>query len=265
MNGIQECKTLKMSWAEASRLIGKRLDEILGHPIDCATSPDAYDYWSIGFLGYRMPLSELHFLLETMHLDDSEALDSLPDCSERVDSVDCFGMALSQALLKSALGVQWEKESWNDEYLWLTTAPVPTQRDFRIGNVTLSPESLKSKDELMHWLVEHGANHLQLMDFCSDYMSQYCNELCWQYPISDGKHLGTYIVLVKEGVLSLPYDDADKSDGEIFCLDDVCMFDAKDMEVFITDWQLFSQDLQTAMEALWVMLKEKEVSDHGKD
>ena len=36
MNGIQECKTLKMSWAEASRLIGKRLDEILGHPIDCA-------------------------------------------------------------------------------------------------------------------------------------------------------------------------------------------------------------------------------------
>ena len=50
MNGIQECKTLKMSWAEASRLIGKRLDEILGHPIDCATSPDAYDYWSTGFL-----------------------------------------------------------------------------------------------------------------------------------------------------------------------------------------------------------------------
>lgn len=43
------------------------------------------------------------------------------------------------------------------------------------------------------------------------------------------------------------------------------MFDAKDMEVFITDWQSFSQDLQTAMEALWVMLKEKEVSDHGKD
>lgn len=29
MNGIQECKTLKMSWAEASRLIGKRLDEIV--------------------------------------------------------------------------------------------------------------------------------------------------------------------------------------------------------------------------------------------
>ena len=103
------------------------------------------------------------------------------------------------------------------------------------------------------------------MDFCSDYMAKYCNELCWQYPISDGQHLGTYIVLVKEGVLSLPYDDADKSDGEIFCLDDICMFDAKDMETFITDWQSFSQDLQTAMESLWVMLKEKEVSNHGKD
>ena len=72
-------------------------------------------------------------------------------------------------------------------------------------------------------------------------------------------------MLVKEGVLSLPYDDADKFDGEIFCLDDICMFGAKDMEAFITDWQSFSQDLQTAMEALWVMLKEKEVSGHGKD
>ena len=77
-----------------------------------------------------------------------------------------------------------------------------------------SPESLKSKDELMHWLVEHGANHLQLMDFCSDYMAKYCNELCWQYPISDGKHLGTYIVLVKEGVLSLPYPKHNHSDSK---------------------------------------------------
>lgn len=80
--------------------------------------------------------------------------------------------------------------------------------------VRRSPESLKSKDELMHWLVEHGANHLQLMDFCSDYMAKYCNELCWQYPISDGKHLGTYIVLVKEGVLSLPYPKHNHSDSK---------------------------------------------------
>lgn len=82
------------------------------------------------------------------------------------------------------------------------------------GNYSYSPESLKSKDELMHWLVEHGANHLQLMDFCSDYMAKYCNELCWQYPISDGKHLGTYIVLVKEGVLSLPYPKHNHSDSK---------------------------------------------------
>lgn len=83
-----------------------------------------------------------------------------------------------------------------------------------LGNCSHSPESLKSKDELMHWLVEHGANHLQLMDFCSDYMAKYCNELCWQYPISDGKHLGTYIVLVKEGVLSLPYPKHNHSDSK---------------------------------------------------
>lgn len=51
-----------------------------------------------------------------------------------------------------------------------------------------------------------------------DNMLKYHNELCWQYPISDGKHLGTYIALVKEGVLSLPYNDANKVDASFFVL-----------------------------------------------
>lgn len=91
------------------------------------------------------------------------------------------------------------------------------------------------------------------------------NELCWQYPISDGKHLGTYIVLVKEGVLSLPYDDANKVDGEIFCLEDIRMFTSKDMEEFIESWQPFSQDLQRSMGELLIMLKEREANINAKN
>lgn len=266
MSDIQECKTSRLSWAVASNLIGNRVSEILGHPIDCSASPDSYDYWSTGLLGYRMPLSELHYLLETMHLDDSEISESLPDCNEKVDSVDCFGMALSRALLKSKIGNSWENESWDDNYLWLIESPETMAQPYiYIGNSTVSMESLKSKSELIKWLTEHGTNHLQLMEFCMDNMLKYHNELCWQYPISDGKHLGTYIVLVKEGVLSLPYDDANKIDGEIFCLDDIRMFTAGDMEEFIESWQPFSQDLHRSMAELLIMLKEREANINAKN
>lgn len=160
MSDIQECKTSRLSWAVASNLIGNRVSEILGHTVDCNAIPDSYDYWSTGLLGYRMPLSELHYLSETMHLDDSEIAESLPDCDEKADSVDCFGMALLRALLKSKIGGSWENESWNDNYLWLIESPeTMSQPHICIGHCTVSMESLKSKSELIKWLTEHGTNH----------------------------------------------------------------------------------------------------------
>lgn len=84
MSDIQECKTSRLSWAVASNLIGNRVSEILGHTVDCNAIPDSYDYWSTGLLGYRMPLSELHYLSETMHLDDSEIAESLQIVMKRL-------------------------------------------------------------------------------------------------------------------------------------------------------------------------------------
>lgn len=85
------------------------------------------------------------------------------------------------------------------------------------------------------------------MEFCEPYREQYHNELCWGYPISDGKHLGTFLVLVREGVLSLPYDDADKVDYELFCLEDARMCDFESIEIFLSDWKKFAEDLEHSM------------------
>ena len=85
------------------------------------------------------------------------------------------------------------------------------------------------------------------MDFCDPYREKYHNDICWPYPISDGKHLGTFLVPVKEGILSIPYDDADKVDYEIFCLDDIRMFDISALETLIDDWDNFSTELRSAM------------------
>ncbi len=133
-------------------------------------------------------------------------------------------------------------------------------KNIKIGDLTLNLEELWSRQELLDYFNEHGPTHSALMDFCEEYREKYGNELCWPYPISDGKHLGTFFVLVREGVLSLPYDDADKVDYELFCMDDVALFkDYADMEIFIDDWKLFHNDLMQAMTAMRDYLYNQEV------
>ncbi len=126
--------------------------------------------------------------------------------------------------------------------------------------MTLNVEELRSRQELLDYFNENGPTHSALMDFCEEDREKYGNELCWPYPISDGKHLGTFFVLVREGVLSLPYDDADKVDYELFCMDDAALFeDYADMEIFMDDWKLFHNDLMQAMTAMRDYLYNQEV------
>ena len=136
----------------------------------------------------------------------------------------------------------------------------------KINNAELDMEELKSRQELMAYFNENGPTHSALMDFCEEYRGKYGNELCWSYPISDGKHLGTFLVLVKEGILSLPYDDADKVGYELFCVDDAVMFeDYADMDIFIDDWIMFHTDLLQAMKAMRDYLYNEEVAEDGKN
>lgn len=133
-------------------------------------------------------------------------------------------------------------------------------KNIKIGSLELNLTELKSRQDLLDYFQENGSTHAALMDFCEEYREKYGNELCWPYPISEGKHLGTFLVLVKEGILSLPYDNADKDAYEIFCVEDAVMFqDYADMEIFMDDWKLFHDDLMAAMTGMKNYLYEQEV------
>lgn len=139
-------------------------------------------------------------------------------------------------------------------------------KNIKIGSLELNLAELKSRQELLDYFQENRPTHAALMDFCEEYQERYGNELCWPYPISEGKHLGTFLVLVKEGILSLPYDDADKVDYELFCIDDIALFrDYADMEIFMEDWKLFHEDLMAAMTGMQNYLYEQEVQADAEE
>lgn len=127
----------------------------------------------------------------------------------------------------------------------------------KICETEFDPLQLLSKDELIEFLRENGENDRALAQIRERNQKAFGNELIWFYPISDGKHMGTFIVCVQEGFLSLPYDAADRDDYELLELDDAAMFDDEALEYFISDWNLFSDDLLHAMTDMLSALSEK--------
>jgi hypothetical protein len=116
-----------------------------------------------------------------------------------------------------------------------------------VGGILIDPQTLLPKDKLLEYLRENGESDRALAHIRVQHQNSFGNELVWHYPISDGKHLGTFIVAVREGFVSLPYDAADREDYELLELDDAAMFDADDMQTFIDDWRTYSDDLLSAM------------------
>ena len=124
--------------------------------------------------------------------------------------------------------------------------------------IDVDPAKLLSKHELLDYLARHGECDKVLADIRARYQEAFGNEMIWRYPISDGKHLGTFIAMVREGFLSLPYDVIDPVEYELIETKDAAMFKSEDFEYFIDDWILFSDDLLNAMRDMHRILTERE-------
>ena len=127
----------------------------------------------------------------------------------------------------------------------------------KIDGTEIDTSKLISKNELLEYLNLNGACDRVLADIRERYDAEFENELMWQYPISDGLHAGVTIVVVKEGFLSLPYDDMDKIDYEIYELDHASLFDEDSLRYFIDDWKMFSDDLLNALGDMLNIIKNK--------
>lgn len=130
-------------------------------------------------------------------------------------------------------------------------------------------QELKPAVDVFRYFNAHGYNHYALMDFTEDYLNTYHNPLFWRYTISDGNHLGFFLLLIREGFLYLPYDEADKEHGEIFLAKECKTYDtnedltniADDLELLIYDWKTNTEDLIQALTAVTEVMRAKESED----
>lgn len=201
-------------------MVRTELRKIIGRDVFCVAKSDDDTYWDISFPLERLPLSDLHRILEALDATDSQRDLSLPPEEDHADSVSSLSMTVCQLLLRRNLGYDWECLHLAKDSFWiLGVKDTPETDDFiKIGSQRFPLGELKNRQEVLEHLRENGASHRALMDICEEYLEKYQNELCWYYPTTDELHLGTFLLLVKEGVLSLPFNEVDSVDYELFCL-----------------------------------------------
>ena len=253
-------KVIKLTWTEVAEMVRTELRKIIGKDVFCVAKSDDDTYWDISFPLERLPLSDLHRILEALDATDSQRDLSLPPEEDHADSVSSLSMTVSQLLLRRNLGYDWECLHLAEDSFWvLGVRDTPKTDDFiKIGSQRFPLGELKNRQEVLEHLRENGASHRALMDICGEYMEKYQNELCWYYPTTDELHLGTFLLLVKEGVLSLPFNEVDSVDYELFCLEDACLCDAASINLLIADWYRFDSDLRHAMEGMRRYYEKKE-------
>ena len=222
---MRKLVTWELPWALVGDIVSAQLGNILGKEIKCKASLDDWDYWAVSFIDYRMPINEIKLVCSNVHATDDEKKDAMPMEGEK--NVGSLGNAIVDKLLSNGMGASWELSFAKENALYLIGCE---ERDcINIGKHLIFYDTLKSKEELIDYFIKNSPTERSLSDFCHDYAERYQNSLYWHYPLSDSEHLGAYLVLVKEGVLYVPYDDADKVSCELFCLEDIKLVDADDV------------------------------------
>lgn len=202
-NGTKKiCPARKLTWDEIAHLMDLEIQGVLNRSVHCRAFLEDTLYWGAAATDYRFSIAELKELLWAAHAELDDWKETIPSDSDGSKSL---GMGLSNCLLHSALHAEWECEHCTEEALWLLnyreiSGKQETETDdiLNLPGVSVRVSELKTRHDLLSYLFENGPSHSSLMDFCDSYRELYHNELCWPYPISDGKHLGTFLIPVRK-------------------------------------------------------------------
>ena len=246
MNKNRAYETYRLAWDDIAKLLSNQIKAILGRRFLLRVWPEDQGYWGARALYGQFSVADLNQLLDAVQADAETRLETLPEDSEAVHG---FGMTLGSLLLKAVLQADWKCELVEDDALWLIGFVSAETQPYTVSGFlrNLNADALMSAKEVLAYLKENGSTDCTLSDIRLRYYAAHGNELCWRYPISDGIHAGAFILVTKDGYLSLPYNSMDEEDYEILVSEDAVLHDPASLTTFLSDWESFSADLTDAM------------------
>ena len=266
MDNIKLKDAVRLSWGEVAYHLGKFISEILKREIHCCALPDNTEqYWGLSSVNTTFTLEDFKLLLGYVRADEETYNEAMPDDSKDSKSL---GQRLSELLLKKMISSSWEHLSVTEDGIWLIginreniTIPEINSDILMIDNAAVEMHRLLSKTDLIDKLQKAGCSCSALSELCNQYVKLFGNELYWQYPITDGEHYGVYFVLVREGILSLPYSDVDSLD-EQFDIDNAKICDVRDISNYLSNWKQFSSYTSKILDTMVRFLYRREAENN---
>ncbi len=247
-------ESYRLVWDDIAKLLSDQVKAILGRRFLLRVWPEDQGYWGARALHGLFSVADLNRLLDAIQANTETRRETLP---EDLEDVHGFGMALGSLLLKSALQADWQCELVEDDALWLIGFVSEEMQPYTASGLLrkLNTDALMSVEDVLAYLKQNGSTDCTLSDIRLRYYAAYGNELCWRYPISDGIHAGAFILVTKDGYLSLPYNSMDEEDYEILVPEDAVLHDSASLATFLSDWESFSADLTDAMREMHRILE----------
>ena len=257
--------SLKLNWGQIAYYAQRLISDIIARPVHIECNA-ADDFWDFAVVGERFITEEILELLRYVKASDSVIADAMPEDMRKSRSL---GMELSRELLKKILKCTWEAENVSEHELWLlnisgdyTGLPEIDEGICFIGKTVIDRNKLWSSSELTKKLTSAGATYTELTELCGRYVEDFGNELKWHYMCTESEFSGTLFVVVKEGVLCLPYSEVD-TQGEIhFNMESARLCNSDSMGYYINAFDHYASYLFKTMGELKKFIKETEAKQH---
>ena len=131
MEDIFEQRAMKLTWNKVCNIISEEIEDILGLHIQCKINRVEDSFWSVTFIGYRLPLSKLCQIIHITQPTPEDWEDAMPD-DGGVD-VNGIGMALCEKLVARQLQLTWEHHLITEDNLWLVGVAKGTTSEIQQG------------------------------------------------------------------------------------------------------------------------------------
>lgn len=220
---------VKLSWDRISPMLCSIISSKIGRTAICKAEYQDFNYWDVTATVDTFSIGELKVILASVNAKEDIYSDCLPSDSDTSKSI---GMKLSEKLLAECIGTIWEHTCICDDGLWLIGIDLEKYKKateksniLYVDGCFVNTSKLHTKAELMRYLEDTDGMGSDLDEFCQSNRNEFGTKLFWFCPIPGQYHEGYYFVLVREGVLCIPYNHVFDRDEEL-ALGDAEIFDA---------------------------------------
>jgi len=121
----------------------------------------------------------------------------------------------------------------------------------------INKKKLMKTGEVVDYLRVHGENYSAFSDLRDIYEEAFGKDLVWNYQCCGDFFPGFYLMPVREGFLSIPYNEVEVDEFEQIVADNIELLSAEDLQFRLERYRAYAVEMMSAMEDMIAIAKKE--------